>query len=450
MKCFFAAAREFKVDPKRIREWCKQKEMLLKLKKKRGNAERKRLKGGGRKVIDDEMESALFSWIALMRGSNLRVSRKLIRAKALELSDTESFRASNGWLVKFMRRNGLSLRRKTSVCQSLPADYIPKLVGFVVRLRNIQKEQKYQEANIIAMDETACWMDMPSSTTIDHVGARSVSLKSTGHDKDHYTVVLTARADGTKFKPFIVFKGKGTRLIKQLQGIPGVIVRFSKNGWMNTELTIDYLHSVIGRLAFSKRLLVWDAYKCHICDAIQEECKRMHVDTAVVPGGLTKYIQAPDVVWNGPFKAGMRECYDTWLSEPSLREYTKGGNPRPPARSLVCNWVKQSWDAIPSSTIKESFVSCAISTSSTGPDIDKIHCLKQGQPCEGGRIVLEEELKRADTMVQEDDRDPFASEEDEDEECINELGIEEDLDAQESSDENAAEDGNSSEDNSDD
>jgi hypothetical protein len=93
--------------------------------------------------------------------------------------------------------------------------YIPKLVGFIVRLRNIQKKHQYQEANIIAMDETACWMDMPSSTTIDHVGARSVSLKSTGHDKDHYTVILTAKADGTKLKAFIV---KGTR-IKKLRDI---------------------------------------------------------------------------------------------------------------------------------------------------------------------------------------------------------------------------------------
>jgi hypothetical protein len=196
---------------------------------------------------------------------------------------------------------------------------------------------------------------------------------------------------------------------------------------MNTELTIDYLHSVIGCLAFSKRLLVWDAYKCHICDAVQDECKKMCLHTSVIPGGLTKYIQAPDVVWNGPFKAEMRRCYDSWLSEPSLQEYTKGGNPRPPQRSLICDWVKQCWAVIPSSTIKASFVCCAISTSTTGPNISKIHCLKQGQPCEEGRSVLEEELKKADAVQEvEDDRDPFGSEEDEDEEGINELCIEED------------------------
>lgn len=96
------AATEFKVDPKRVKEWCKQNESLIQLKKKRGMLKGKHLKGVGRKVIDKEMEESLFSWIALMRGSNLRVSRRMIKAKALELSNTEGFKASNGWLMKFM------------------------------------------------------------------------------------------------------------------------------------------------------------------------------------------------------------------------------------------------------------------------------------------------------------------------------------------------------------
>ena len=68
-------------------------------------------------------------------------------------------------------------------------------------------------------------------------------------------------------------------------------------------------------------------------------------------------------------------------------------------------------------------------------------CLKQGQPCEGGRSKLEEELKKADMVqdVEDDDRDPFGSEEDEDEERLNESWIEE-----EEMDEGGV-DGNSSE-----
>ncbi len=77
------------------------------------------------------------------------------------------------------------------------------------------------------MDETACWMDMPSDTTVAPVGARLIPIKTTGHTKDHYTVILTARADGTKKKPFVVFKGKGTRFIKELKKISGIHVHFS-------------------------------------------------------------------------------------------------------------------------------------------------------------------------------------------------------------------------------
>lgn len=55
---------------------------------------------------------------------------------------------------------------------------------------------------------------MPSETTIDVTSARCVPLKTTSHEKDHFTVILSACADGIKLKPHVVFKGKRTRLKK--------------------------------------------------------------------------------------------------------------------------------------------------------------------------------------------------------------------------------------------
>ena len=131
--------------------------------------------------------------------------------------------------------------------------------------------------------------DMPSSTTVAQRGEQSIPLKSTGHEKNHFTVILSARASGTKMKPFVVFKGKGTRLSKELDKIPGVVVRFSSNGWMNDKLTIDYLHSVIGAFSFRQRLLIWDAYRCHTSVTVRAETECLHLHTAVVPGGCTKF-----------------------------------------------------------------------------------------------------------------------------------------------------------------
>ena len=173
---------------------------------------------------------------------------------------------------------------------------------------------KFANESIFAMDETACWFDMLADTTVAPTGSKAVPVKTTGHKKDHFTVVLTARADGKKMKPFIVFKGRGKRLIKDLEKIPGIFVQFSTNGWLNDSLTCNYLKKVIGHFSFNKRLLVWDAYKCHMRELTQKELAKLKTHTAVIPGGCTKFIQAPDVVWNSIFKSHMRQCYDIWLS----------------------------------------------------------------------------------------------------------------------------------------
>ena len=117
-KTISAAAREFKVDRKRIREWMSQESELTEF-KKNGKSKSKRLQGGGRKAEDVDMEVALFDWIVDLRHRNLRVSRSMIMREAKALSSNQEFKASVGWLNGFLKRNGLSLRRKTTVCKIL-------------------------------------------------------------------------------------------------------------------------------------------------------------------------------------------------------------------------------------------------------------------------------------------------------------------------------------------
>ena len=112
----------------------------------------------------------------------------------------------------------------------------------------------------------------------------------------------------------------------------------------------------------------------------------------------------------------MQRHYDTWLSCPAVHEYTKGGNLKPPSRSLICDWVKSSWEDLPQEAIKKSFVSCAIATSLDGSDDHKIHCFKDGQPCAEGKSSLDEAMQALSaSAVTGSDEDPFASDADEEE-----------------------------------
>ena len=47
---------------------------------------------------------------------------------------------------------------------------------------------------------------------------------------------------------------------------------------------------------------------------VRKLLRQMKTDDALIPGGCTKYVQAPDVVWNKPFKGHMMESYDEWLA----------------------------------------------------------------------------------------------------------------------------------------
>ena len=82
----------------------------------------------------------------------------------------------------------------------------------------------------------------------------------------------------------------------------------------------------------------WNSYECHTTDNMRKDLKEINVDSVIIPGGCTEYIQAPDVCWNKPFIVRMTKFYDQWLSE-GVHQFTKGGNMKPPSRKIITEWV---------------------------------------------------------------------------------------------------------------
>ena len=405
-----SASKKFNIDRKRVREWVGNEEKVASMKEKRF-----RLDGGGRKLTDSELEEEVLNWIHERRSNMLRVSRKLIMFKAKSIFDEKcgddellkkSFVASNGWLEKFMKRNHLSLRRKTTIAQKDPSHLISKLVGYLMHVRRLSIKSNYPPSSIIAMDETAVWSDMVGNTTVNSKGAKEVALKSTGNEKVRVSVCLTAKADGTKMKPFIVFKGaKRESAAINDEFKSQCVVTSSTNGWMNEELVLTYLRKILGMFTFQKRLLAWDTFEAHMTEPVKKLLKEMKTDDTLIPGGCTKYIQAPDVCWNKPFKSHIMELYDEWLAS-GVHEYTEAGNMKAAPRRLVVTWILQAWSRLDKTLVQKSFKSCGLNLKTDGSEDDLIHCFKDAQPCASGSAVLKDQvqlLKDADVL----DKNPF-------------------------------------------
>ena len=133
------------------------------------------------------------------------------------------------------------------------------------------------------------------------------------------------------------------------------------------------------------RLHIWDAYKCHTAPSVKLALKQSKVDMAVIPGGCTGVIQAPDVSWNKPFKAALTEEFNHFM-EFGEKSYTKGGNMRAMSMMQICDAVVRSWEKITPEIIKKSFRVCG---QVPDPKAAEITSFKEGKICHPGLTRLE-------------------------------------------------------------
>ena len=248
-----AASREFTVPETNVRDW-KKKKVVLKGMKKTKKARR------GKQALYPDMEKELYDWITGQRSSGYIVTSLHVRLQAQKMCRDSTFKASDGWAQKFLRRHGLALRQKTKIAQKLPKDLEEKIGLFHTFVINLRKQNNFELSQIGNMDETPMTFDLPASRTIDTKGKHTIQIRTTGHEKTHFTAVLSCMADGTKLKPMVIFKRK--RIPKGEKFPPGVVMHCHPKGWMDEEGIILWLNKVWdtrpGALLKKKSMLVWD------------------------------------------------------------------------------------------------------------------------------------------------------------------------------------------------
>lgn len=364
-----SAEREYGVSEKVVRGWRKQKDQLNQLPKS---------KRAARFSVSPylSLEKELHDWVIDLRSNGCIVTRLSIRTKALQLAPKyhlAQFKSSAGWCTRFLNRNGLALRQKTHIAQKLPKDVEEKVHNFEKFVLKERKMFDFALGQIGNMDETPMYFDMPGNTTIDRVGSKSVSVKTTGHEKQHFTVVLACQADGQKLRPMVIFKRK----TMPKDSFPrDVVVKVHQKGWMDENLTKVWLDEVWmkrpGALLKPRSLLVWDMFRAHLCDSVKAKLKDYRTRQAVIPGGCTSVLQPLDVSVNKPFKTYIRKLWISWMIS-GEKEFTKGGAMKKPGLSLVVEWVKEAWDSIPEELIIKSFKKCAISNAMDGTEDDMLY-----------------------------------------------------------------------------
>ena len=252
-----------------VREWRKDEKELEKLNP------RKRARRGG-KPKWPHLEDSLAKWILAQRESNRAVSTVAIKSKARLLAHERKIDGfiggSYNWVYKFMRRNNLSVRARTTVGQRLPEDWEQKVDDFRTFVHNEIIQHNLTPNDVINMDEVPMMFDIPATRLVAQVGAKTVAISTTGHERTSFTVVLACTAAGEKLKPMVIFK----RITMPREKLPsGVAVFCNKKGWMNTEVMGVWIEKCLrtrpGSFFKKKSLLVFDAMTAHKEPSVQKQ-----------------------------------------------------------------------------------------------------------------------------------------------------------------------------------
>ena len=189
-----------------------------------------------------------------------------------------------------MRRNKLSVRTRTTVGQKLSDDWEEKMMSFQDFVKRRKTELQIEGDKVFNMDEVPMSFDAPVTRTVDAVGAETVPISTTGHEKINFTVVLACSETGKKLKPMLIFKRKTMPKEKLCNN---VVVHVQKKGWMDCDGMKIWAEKVWQKRPVSifdwTSLLIFDSFSGHIDQGVRSDLKNKHkTTTAVIPGGLTK------------------------------------------------------------------------------------------------------------------------------------------------------------------
>ena len=125
-----------------------------------------RKKGCGRKTKNPQMEEKLLIWYNDIMKKNVNITAKMIRDKAVEISDDKDFLASKGWLEKFKKKFGIRINNHKN-------KNFKKIISFKEKVGKINDNISYDEKD----KESIKYQDDDDSKNNYNIGMGDIEQK---------------------------------------------------------------------------------------------------------------------------------------------------------------------------------------------------------------------------------------------------------------------------------
>ncbi|RHY18407.1 hypothetical protein DYB32_010384 [Aphanomyces invadans] len=326
---------------KRILRWEASRMHITKMASNPSTATNKNVRPPGTATtLSRQQEEQIAQWVQELRSQGIPVSRFLLQCKALEIAgdvglSIAQFKASHNWITGFIKRWKLAMRAKTRSGQANLEQGEAALAKFSQRIRRLVQDKNITE--IYNADQTGINFEYIPKHTIDSLGAKTVWIRCSGHEKDRMTAMVLGDIKGTKYPLFLVLKSRASRVkakvvenltkrngfgplvwpeIEELHERHPSRLYANPTAWWNSEISKHFLDYHFGHRKgknLDAILLLWDDFSAHFSEDVIERAKSLNVVLEKIPPTFTWMCQPADVAWMKPLKAAMRSQWVTYM-----------------------------------------------------------------------------------------------------------------------------------------
>lgn len=290
--------------------------------------------------------------------------------------DAAKFKASNGWLQKFLQKYGISCQMGTEKKPLHVTARLPLIQSFHQTIMSIQKSKgklqpphplygRFAPESIWNSDQIPLNFENESSKSYNQKGSSCWIRKyKTGKSKRFCSLQLTLRASGEQIvPPLVLFQGQGPRRNKdgtlrkgadieqaELDAVKGVMWYFNPKAWANGMSARYHLRQF---KAFVKaqapeipeHMMIFDSLNAQKTDDCIEFASELDIESIFLPGGCTDLLQPIDKHIGAWFKQQLKKLWTKFFKK-KFEEDPNFEVPDHHKRVLILQWVSEIWQKL--------------------------------------------------------------------------------------------------------
>ncbi|PSN58240.1 hypothetical protein C0J52_00121 [Blattella germanica] len=253
----------------------------------------------------------------------------------------KKLQVTEDWIERYLQHMCGSLNCEISLTPKVSKDLLMKIKKYKNFVQQLRKKYNYPLNQMGNVNRIQIYLEYPLEI-----------------DKS-ITILLCVTADGSKLKPFIVFKSKS--VLKN--AFPNsVIVCTDADGNLTDVLMSEWYKSVWccrpGAEQNVRGLLTFESNISHLLT--EDWLADGNTDLVIVPRDMTSLPQPLDVHVTKYFKDKFREECEKWI--------LSNGKLKSASPSVLSHWIAAAWDQVPEELVIHSFMNCHLSTSLDGTE----------------------------------------------------------------------------------